>query len=85
MGREINTKVRLDLLAGTPPLETMKLIVAMCAAGQSSKDPMRLATIDIKRAYFYAPARREVFIEITDEDKEPGDEGKLGKLSLSLY
>ena len=78
VGREINTKTRLDLFAGTPPLEAMKLLMAICAAGQGSNEPMRLATVDIKRAYFYAPARREVFIEIPEEDRGPEDEGMVG-------
>ena len=40
---------------------------------------------DVKRAYFYAKASRPVFIEIPVEDREPGDENKVGKLNLSLY
>jgi hypothetical protein len=42
-------------------------------------------TIDVRRAYFYAPAQRAVYIEIPIEDREPGDEDKVGKLNLSLY
>ena len=45
---------------------------------------MRLATVDIKRAYFDAPAGREVFIEIPEEDRSPDDEGRVGRLALSL-
>ena len=41
--------------------------------------------MDIKRAYVYAPARRPVYIEIPIEDWEPGDEGKVAMLNLSLY
>ena len=41
--------------------------------------------IDIKRAYVHAPARRPVYIEIPIEDWEPGDEGKVARLDLSLY
>ena len=41
--------------------------------------------IDVKKAYFYAPARREIFIEIPLEDWEPGDEMMVAKLNLSLY
>ena len=40
---------------------------------------------DIKRAYFYAPAARPMFIEIPDEDFEEGDDGMVGQLNLSLY
>ena len=40
---------------------------------------------DVKRAYFYAPTTRPIFIEIPAEDREPGDEGFVGQLNLSLY
>ena len=38
-----------------------------------------------KRAYFYAEARRPVFIEMPAEDREEGDENMIGQLQLSLY
>ena len=41
--------------------------------------------IDVKRAYFYAPATRPIFIHIPAEDREPGDEGMVAQLNLSLY
>ena len=56
----------------------------MCT-GAGEKEPLRLAAIDVKRAYFYAPAQREVHIEIPAEDREPGDEHRVGRLNLSLY
>lgn len=85
VGREIKKDARLDLFAATPPLETIKFLMSYCAKGQRRNDPLRMAVIDIKRAYFYAPAKRPVFIEIPDEDKEPGGWGKVGQLHLSLY
>eukprot|EP00973_Karenia_brevis_P088796 12315265-Karenia_brevis.AAC.1 len=45
----------------------------------------KLMANDVKRAYFCAPATRELYIEIPEEDWEPGDEDKVGKLNLSLY
>ena len=44
-----------------------------------------MMSVDVKRAYFYAPARRPVYIEIPIEDYEDGDEMMVGKLNLSLY
>ena len=85
VGREIKTDNRLDLFAATPPLETLKILVSKCARGQNRKDPLRMATIDIRRAYFYAPAVREVYIKIPKEDMEEGDEDRVAKLNLSLY
>ena len=85
MGREIKKDTRLDLFAATPPLETLKCVLSLCAKSQRGNRPKRFAVIDIKRAYFYAPAKRQVFIEIPEEDKEAGDEDRVGRLQLSLY
>ena len=38
--------------------------------------------IDVRRAYFHAKARRDVYIELPAEDAEPG---MCGKLLKSLY
>ena len=38
----------------------------------------------MRRAYFYAPARRKVFVELPPED-QPGDEQMCGLLRYSLY
>ena len=64
VGREVKYNKRLDLFSATPPLETLKFLCSMCARGQTGPEPCRLAVIDIKRAYFHAPARRPIFIEI---------------------
>ena len=85
VGREINNKKRLDLFAATPPLEALKMIVSLCAHNQRGSAPYRIVRIDVRRAYFYAKARRPVFIEIPEEDREHGDEGTVGRLELSLY
>ena len=85
VGREIKRDKRLDLFAATPPLETIKFLAARCAQKQGGAKPWRLAVIDVRRAYFYAPAKRPIFVEIPVEDREPGDEDKVGRLELSLY
>ena len=85
VGREVKMDRRMDLFSATPPLESLKMLLSVCARGQAQPRPLRLAVIDIKRAYFYAPVRRPVFIEIPPEDREPGDEASIGKLRLSLY
>ena len=38
--------------------------------------------IDVRRAYFHARARRDVYVELPEEDKEPG---MCGKLQKSMY
>jgi hypothetical protein len=41
--------------------------------------------VDISRAYFNAPARRLVFVEIPAEDWKPGCEDRRAELLASLY
>ena len=85
VGREIKMDNRLDLFAATPPLESLRLICAICASRQSGHRPHRLMSVDVKRAYFYAKSRRPMYVEIPIEDFEDGDEHRIGKLNLSLY
>ena len=85
VGREIKYDKRTDLYAATPPLEMLRILVAKCVKRQTGDRPLRIATIDVKRAYFNAPAGREIYIEIPVEDRMPGDEGKVARLRMSLY
>ena len=43
------------------------------------------ALVDVRRAYFYAPARRRVFVELPPEDYQPGNEHMCGLLRYNLY
>jgi hypothetical protein len=43
---------------------------------------MGMDVIDVRRAYFHAAARREVYVELPEEDHE---EGMCGKLCKSMY
>ena len=40
---------------------------------------------DVSGAYFYARAVRPVYVKIPPEDSEEGDEGRCGKLVMSMY
>ena len=44
-----------------------------------------MSLVDVRRAYFYAPARRRVFVEMPPEDHQPGDEHTCGSLQYSSY
>eukprot|EP00973_Karenia_brevis_P084664 11748684-Karenia_brevis.AAC.1 len=83
VGREIKKDNRMDLFAATPPLESLRYIVSRCARNRHRG--FKIMTNDVKRAYFYAAATREIYIEIPAEDWEPGDEAKVAKLKLSFY
>ena len=88
VGREIKRDKREDLFAATPPLESLRIIISICASNKNSnfaEDNFIIMYNDVKRAYFHAPAKRPVYIKIPDEDFEPGDEDKVGMLNLSLY
>ena len=53
----------------------------MCASRRGN----RVMAIDMKRAYFYAPATRPIYVEIPAEDRAHNDSDKVGALNLSLY
>ena len=85
VGREIAREKSLDLFAATPPLESLRAIISLCSSRQRRRQPHRIMSIDVKRAYFYAEATRPIYIAIPDEDKEEGDQDRVAKLNLSLY
>ena len=64
LGQEIAKEKRDDCFAATPPLESRKAVLSLCASHPGHKDPWRLIAADVKRAYFYAPATRPIFIHI---------------------
>ena len=81
VGREIKTDHRPDLFAATPPLESLRYVLSVCASARSH----RILSIDVKRAYFYAPAKRAIYIVLPAEDRLPGEEGMVGQLKLFRY
>ena len=52
VGREIAKEKRDDLYAATPPLESLRALLSLCAGSQQGPDPHRIMAIDVKRAYF---------------------------------
>ena len=85
VGREIKMDDRPDLFAATHPLESLRCIVSKCASNRVGSGRFCILSSDIKRAYSYAKAIRPVYLEIPVEDRQPGDEGMIAKLDLSLY
>ena len=80
VAREIKTDVRPDLFAATPPLEAMKLILSLLTSGNKGE---KLMVNDDSRAFFCAPARRQVFVELPTEDPDHGS--VIGELNYSMY
>ena len=83
VGKELRTDKRMDLFAATPPLESLRVLCSLCASNQRTGRPNRMMSIDVKRAYFYAPALRLVYVEIPIEGWEHGDEARVARLNLS--
>jgi hypothetical protein len=73
-----------------PPLESMMALLALWTSwmrkgpGPTGK-PMKVAMFDISRAHFYGTARRRVFVDLVDEDKEKFGHDKCGLLKKSMY
>jgi len=80
------TKGKLEaIFAATPPLEAKKTLLSLAVTegiGYGDGWHYKLDFIDIKRAYFYAPAKRNVYIKLPYEDRA---EGMCGKLNYSMY
>ena len=83
VAKEFNTGVNPDLYAATPPSECLRLMLSFLASGR--KQGTTLMYADVSRAYFYARAERPVYVDLPIEDKEKGDDGKCGRLRMSMY
>ena len=86
VAREIkaNDVFRDDLFAATPPLEAKKMLLSLAMTEgfgyhNNASKQMKLEFIDIRRAYYQAKARREIYVQLPPEDSEPGMCGKLNK------
>ena len=76
VGREIKRDRRDDLFAATPPLESLRMILSICSSNQQqswASGRFAIMSNDVKRAYFYAPVTRPVYLEIPAEDYQEGD------------
>jgi hypothetical protein len=77
--QEVNRYATDKFFASTPPLEAMRLIMSIAAESRSSQ----LRLLDISRAYFNAPARREVYVELPPEAGY--GRGYVGLLNKAMY
>ena len=84
VGREIKTDERPNLFVATPPLESLRYVAGLWASSQSQVNLHRTRAIDVKRACFYAPVRRPIFIELPAEDRLDVDGDMLAQFNLSL-
>merc|ERR1712155_160860 len=65
-----------SIFSATPNLETVRLLLADAASRCRRVGSMRdiaVMIIDIKRAYFYAPARQDIYVRLPPEDPRAKD------------
>ena len=82
VAKDFNIDKRPDLFAATPPLEYLRYLVARCASSQLGLAKTKLMVQDVKKAYFYAPATRDVYVELPPERAQTG---MCATLHKSLY
>ena len=80
MAKDFNIDKRPDLFAATPQLEYLRYLVSRCASSQLGSRKTKLMVQDIKKAYMYASATRDVYAELPSERSQPGMCAKLHKL-----
>ena len=87
MAKQFKTSNDPDLFAATPPLEALKIIISLAATRDRryGKLNKKIIVNDVSRAYFYARSDAPTFVEICEEDWEPGDESRCGELNVSMY
>ena len=80
--RQFNTGRDMDLFAGTPPLEAMRMVISDATTGP---DARCLMLVDVSRAYMHAPVNEKLYVEIAGEARTPSSEGKCWKLLKSMH
>ena len=90
VGKELRAKTKGSLLAhelfsAMPPWEMVKSLLSLLVTDGVFPEPQVLGVFDISRAHFMAPASRELYVEIPEEDQEPGEPDVVGRLNRSMY
>ena len=93
VGKEFNDREIDGLFAATPPLEGLRMLLSWAATVDRSPRSGRPAArksimiADVSRAFFVAPARRDVCVELPAEALAAGETcmDTVGKLEASLY
>ena len=71
VARDFNIDKRPDVFAAKPPLEYLRYLMSRCASSQLRKRKTKPIMQDVKKAYFYAPATRDVYVELPSERVQP--------------
>ena len=85
VAKEFATSQRDDIFAGTPSLESAKLLLSMAATG-NSKHRKQVMVMDVERAFLHAPMTEEMYINLPSEALSSGEtEPMVGILRKALY
>ena len=84
VAQEFKNKAIAALFAATPPLELLAIFTSevydVNGVEKPADGPERIGAklIDISRAHFYAPAQRDIFIQLPAEDARYGETDVCG-------
>ena len=86
MAKEFNTGTQEGLFAATPPLEAVRLLVSDAATVSNARPrgDRVIMVSDVARAFFEAPMKRLVCVELPPEARVDGAD-QVGLLQKSLY
>ena len=68
VGQEFNTGKNDELYASTPPLEALRFVICSAATWPADGEQRYVMVNEVRRAYFYAPSHRDLYIERPPED-----------------
>ena len=68
MAKDFNIDKRPDLFAAMRPLEYLRYLLSRCASSQLGSQKTKLMIQDVKKAYFYAPATRDVYADLPQRE-----------------
>ena len=77
VAKDFKNRDRPELFAATPPLEALKGLISIwmtdgMGINTTTRRDYKMDFIDVRRAFFHAEANRDVYVELPEEDSEPG-------------
>ena len=87
MAKEFSTGAQEGLFAATPPLEAVRLLISDAATVSNAcpRGDRVIMVSDVARAFFEAPMKRTVCVELPQEARVDGASDDVGLLQKSLY
>ena len=75
-----------QLFMGMPPVEGIKILGSLVASKRVSANgkALKIGFFDVSRAFFVEAAEREIYIELPEEDKVPGED-LVDVLTKTMY